>query len=96
MKILVWHGKYGEEYFDATDENKALKFLFNVIDKEYEYYDSEYMSPYCADLYEKAKAGNMAAIKRFLCERSGHEYEGWAFEDVQTDADFADRFGEEI
>lgn len=94
MKILIWHGKHGDEYFDASDENKALKFLFTIIDKTYKYYDSEYMDSYCTNLYEKAKAGDMAAIKRFLCERSLHEYEGWEFEDVQTDADFTDRFDE--
>lgn len=97
MKILVWTGKYGDEHIDATDEREALKFLFTIIDKECGYYDPEFMDKYAAGLYEKAKAGDMTSITRFMFSRQDHEYEGWEFEDVQTvaDADFKKRFGKD-
>ena len=37
MKILIWRGKHGDQYFAIADENKALKFLFTFIDNEYGY-----------------------------------------------------------
>ncbi len=98
MKILVWSGKYGEEHIDATDERKALKFLFTIIDKECGYYDPEFMDKYDSELYEKAKTDDMKAITRFMFSRQNHEYEGWEFRDVQTvtDTDFKNRFGEDL
>lgn len=98
MKILVWYGKYGEEFFDATDERKALKFLFTILDQEYHYYDyvETDETDYTIDIYKKAKSGDSSAINTFLLLRIGHEYERWEFEDLQTDADFKKRFNKEI
>lgn len=98
MKILVWYGKHGEEFFDATDERKALKFLFTILDQECHYYDvvEELETDYIKAIYKKAKSGDLIAINRFMLLRIVHEYERWEFEDLQTDADFEKRFNKEI
>lgn len=96
MKILVWYGKHGEEYFVASDERKALKFLFTIIDEEYGYYEPEYMDKEDVALYEKAKTGNVRDIHRFMLSRNGHEYEGWEFHNADTEENFKERFGKDL
>ena len=96
MKILIWRGKHGDQYFDVADENKALKFLFTLIDTDYGYYDPEYMDIHNAALYKKAKEGDMVALRRFMHTRSDHEYEGWEFENTWTEEDFKKQFGEDL
>ena len=95
MKILVWYGKHGKEYFDATDEGKALKFLFTIIDRECGYYDF-FAGNEEKDLYEESKSGDMREIKRFMLYRNIYEYERWEFRNVQTDANFEKRFNEDL
>lgn len=96
MKILVWYGKYDEEYFVASDPRKALKFLFTIIDEEYGYYNPEDMDDKGSALYEKAKTGNVRDIHRFMLSRTGHEYEGWEFHNADTEEDFKKRFEKDL
>ena len=98
MKILVWRGKHGNGYFDATDEYKALKFLFLIINTEYHYYNPENMSPADTVLYKKALDGDKVSLVRFMQTRYDHEYEyeEWEFEDIYTEEDFTKKFGEDV
>ena len=38
-KILVYHGKHGDVYWDATNKEKALWALFTMLDKEWSFYN---------------------------------------------------------
>lgn len=96
MKILVWRGKHGDQYFNIADENKALKFLFTIIDTEYGYYNPDDMGSYNAALYKKAKDGDMVALRKFMHTRSVHEYEEWEFEDPWIEEEFKQKFGKDL
>jgi len=72
MKILVYHGKYGDEYWLAnTPEQKitALKRLFTFLDSMGCYEGEENLA--------QAREGNKAAIIGILNSRACCEYESW-------------------
>lgn len=77
QQVLVWKNKYGVEYWDAsTEELKlwALQQLFNSCEDLGYYHNCKGEST-----YEKAKAGDTAALVQFLQTRSFCEYEEWEY-----------------
>jgi len=74
MKILVYHGKYGADYWVVDTParmNAALKALFNQLDKYGCYEDED------EDHLAKARAGDKRAIFGILSSRQCCEYEHW-------------------
>lgn len=62
MKILVYRGKYGHVYFDATES--AFLAMFKYID-ELNYYVKHWMPRYEWALVEKARTGDEAAARDY-------------------------------
>jgi hypothetical protein len=87
MKILIWHSKGGDIYLDASTpekESAAYLAMFKVMAEHADYGScppENGQEPY----YEKAKAGDAEAAKKFLTIRSGrdYEYEGLSLKDVK-------------
>jgi hypothetical protein len=87
MKILIWHSKGGDVYWDASTpekESAAYLAMFKEMNDQGDYEccpPENGQEPY----YEKAKAGDAAAAKKFLTIRSGrdYEYEGLSIQPVQ-------------
>ena len=78
LQILIYHGKYGNEYWLAdTPErlNAALQQLFQRLDEWHCYEDDE-------EGLAAARAGNPKAIRWILDRHSGGEYEGWDLEEA--------------
>jgi len=75
MKILVYHGKYGREYWVVDTQaqmNAALEALFNQLDGYGFYADIE-----DDDDLAPARAGNLKDIFSILSRRIHCEYERW-------------------
>ncbi len=84
-KVLVWESKHDDAKFDAsTPELEAEAFLkmFKLMDEQGDY---ECCPPEGeqVDLYDKAKAGDAKAAKKFLTLRRDYEYEGWHLDEVR-------------
>jgi len=78
MKILVYHGKYGNEYWlvDTPQRLEAAKRqLFKQLD-DWGCYDSD------EEGLAEARAGDPKAIRWVLDRRNGYEYEGWDLEEA--------------
>jgi hypothetical protein len=78
LQILIYHGKYGDEYWLAdTPErlNAALQQLFQRLDEWHCYEDDE-------EGLAEARAGNPKAIRWILDRHNGYEYEGWDLEEA--------------
>ena len=82
MKILVYRGKHGHVYFDATESD--FLDMFKYID-ELNYYVKRWMPSNEWALVEKARTGDEAAAYDLLRHRSQHEYEGWSIESVHSE-----------
>jgi len=79
MKILVYRGKHGHVYFDATDS--AFLAMFNYVDN-LGYYGEDWMSHHDWAQVEIARTGDPIAARDLLRRRRRHEYEGWSIETV--------------
>jgi hypothetical protein len=76
MKILVYFGKHGDEYFLVDTPERleaALRYLFKLFDEWGCYSDDE------EDIVE-ARAGNARAIRWVLERHCDYEYEEWRIE----------------
>lgn len=77
MKILVYQGKHENEYFDiSTDSLRrgAYRHLFDELG-EAGYYDSCDPADEELKLFNRATAGDDAAVIQFMTWRKEHEYE---------------------
>jgi hypothetical protein len=81
LRILVYHGKHGDEYWLAdtpTRAAQAREALFKQLDEQGFYHDED------QDHLTKARAGDAIAIEGIL-ESRGHcgcEYEEWDYEGI--------------
>ena len=78
MQILIYHGKYGDEYWLADTPERleaAMRKLFARLDEWHCYEDDE-------EGIAEARAGNIRAIKWVLQRRQDYEYEGWDLEEA--------------
>jgi len=78
MRILIYHGKYGDEYWAADTPERleaAMRKLFTRLDEWHCYEDDE-------EGIAEARAGDIRAIKRILQRRQDYEYEGWDLEEA--------------
>lgn len=88
--ILVYHGKHGDMYFDATTdaaETSSWDKLFNILDDNcyYDSIDESLKDPKLFNTPEEerllsARKGNIIAIMELLYNRADYEYEGFNFE----------------
>lgn len=80
MKILVYHGKFGDDYWLADtpeQQEAAFKKLFQGLDSFGFYnYDSDY------ETVAAARQGDRKAIRRILESRCHYEYEKWDLVEV--------------
>lgn len=79
MKILVFHEKYGDIYYDASTQQKkdnALVFVVNERIRE-GWYD-----PTVEELAQKSL--NNGSVEKFLMSRCRFEYEGFETVEVLT------------
>ncbi len=77
MRILIYHGKYGDEYLLADTPARiraALRRLFKLLDEQGCYEDQPHV--------EEARNGDDRAIRFILASRKGCEYEDWDLEEV--------------
>lgn len=82
MQILVYKGKHGELYFNASGPCvKAWAFLalFKHID-DMGYYGRDWIPSYEWQLVESARNGDKTAAYHLLLRRRKHEYECWTLE----------------
>jgi hypothetical protein len=80
MRILVYKGKYGTDYWLAdTDEQLDAAFtrLFTMLDSWGCYEEDQ------EHLYE-AREGNIRAIRFILSVRQDYEYEEWNLEEARN------------
>jgi hypothetical protein len=87
VKILIWHSKGGDIYWDAStpDKEKAAHLaMFREMDEQGDYECCEPEGPQVS-LYGLAKTGDAAAAKKLLTIRSdkNYEYEGLSIQSVQ-------------
>ena len=78
MRILIYHGKHGDEYWlaDAPEQmDAAFRKLFARLD-EWGCYEDH------AEGMAQARAGDIRAIKSILHRRQDYEYEGWDIEEA--------------
>jgi hypothetical protein len=83
MRILVYNGKHGDEYWMAdTPEHttEAQAALFKMLDEEgcYAYGDIN------KGRLKNARDGDAGSIARILQIRNGYEYETWSFEEASV------------
>ena len=79
MKILVYYGKHGDEYWMADTPEQleaAMRGLFASLD-ECDYYEDE-------DHAEKAREGDLETIKCILYRHSDREYEQWDIKEARN------------
>jgi hypothetical protein len=86
MKILIHHHKYGDEYYDATDELWAFGEMFKALCEFEAYVDLEEPD---ADAVQKALhlsalEGNLKAAKKLCIRRRDYEYEGFSLGEVKV------------
>jgi len=84
MKILVYKGKHGDVYFDATDSASAFCAIFNYIDG-LGYYGEDRMPVHDWEQVKMARAGDLIATRDLLRKRRRHEYEGWSIVSVHSE-----------
>jgi len=81
LRILVYHGKHGDEYWLADTPTRAMQareILFNRLDEQGFYeFDEDGLLP-------KARSGDAQAIEIILDSRNGCEYESWHYEDIEV------------
>lgn len=80
LKILVYRGKHGDQYWLAdtpTRSTQAREALFRQLDEMGCYENDE-------NGLEKARAGDVQAIAIILDRRDGCEYEGWSYEYIEV------------
>jgi len=78
MRILIYHGKCGDEYWLADTPERleaAMRNLFTRRDEWHCYEDDE-------EGIAEARAGDIRAIKWILQRRQDYEYEGWDLEEA--------------
>jgi len=78
MKILIYHGKHGDEYFDiSTDPLRrcAYRHLFNQLGGE-GYYDEPDPDSRELKLFNAAVAGDDEGLIMFMRLRKDYDYEG--------------------
>jgi len=78
MRILIYHGKCGDEYWLADTPERleaAMRNLFTRLDEWHCYEDDE-------EGIAEARAGDIRAIKWILQRRQDYEYEGWDLEEA--------------
>lgn len=87
MEVLVYHGKYGIELFDASTKTNAFMFLFHKLKRE-GYYIEEEMSDWQKKLWKQIQLGETDALEHFMISRKKYEYEYWEVQRVQNKDDF--------
>ena len=81
MRILVYHGKHGDQYWLADTPERleaALRKLFAELDELGCYAEDEIRSLTLA----KAREGDARCIRHVLESHKRYEYEGWDLEEV--------------
>lgn len=81
MRILIYHGKHGDEYWLADTEeqlNAAMFRLFTILDELQCYVEDEHHSL----TLRMARTGNAKCVRAILEEHRGYEYEGWDLEEA--------------
>jgi hypothetical protein len=77
VRLLIYHGKYGDEYWLAYTPERleaAMQKLFTRLDEWRCYEDDE------QNIVFRARAGDARAIRWLLDRHNGYEYEGWDLE----------------
>jgi len=80
LRMLIYRGKHGDEYWLAdtpTRATQARKALFCQLDRM-GYYESD------QEKLEEARAGDARAIEFILECRQGYEYEDWDYEHIEV------------
>ena len=75
--ILVYHGKYGDEYFLADTPERleaAQQYLFQQLDEMGCYHESK---GHINVMLVRARLGDIQYIRHFLDTHRNREYEGW-------------------
>lgn len=82
MRILVYNGKHGDEYWMADTPERAAgarEALFKMLDEMGFYeYDVE------DGLLSLARGGHPHSINAILRVRNGYEYETWGYEEAEV------------
>ena len=81
MRILIYHGKHGDEYWlaDSSEQlNAAMWRLFTILDEQGCYIEAETHS----FTLRMARAGNSRCVRSILESRKGCEYEDWDLEEA--------------
>lgn len=77
VRILVYHGAHGDEYYLANTHEKraaARQHIFMRLDAAGCYDDDD------KELVELARSGSCWAINSLLCQHCDREYERWSYE----------------
>ena len=81
MRILVHHGKHGDQHWLADTSERleaALRRLFTEIDELGCYAEDEFRSL----TLQKARGGDARCIRYILERRKDREYEDWGLEEA--------------
>lgn len=87
MKILVYHGKHGDEYYDISTDHlrgNAYRKLFDVLGGA-GYYDGPDPDSEELELFDKAAAGDEEAVVKFMQVRSDLQYEYERLEEIEPE-----------
>ena len=81
MRILIYHGKHGDEYWLADTPqqlNAAMFRLFAILDGQQCYVEDEHRS----FTLRMARMGNAQCVRAMLELHRDYEYEGWELKEV--------------
>ena len=81
MRILIYHGKYGDQYWLADTPERletALRRLFTELDELGCYAEDEVRSLTLV----KAREGDARSIRHILERHKSFEYENWDLEEA--------------
>lgn len=81
MRILIYHGKHGDQYWLADTPDRleaALRKLFTELDALGCYAEDESRSL----TLQKAREGDARSIRHILESHKSYEYENWDLEEV--------------
>jgi len=87
MKILVYHGKHGDEYYDISTDTlrgNAYRALFDRLGGR-GFYDDSDPDEAERELFDLAAAGDERAVIKFMQRRSGSGYEYEGIEEVMPE-----------
>jgi hypothetical protein len=83
MKILIYYGKHGNQYWmvdTARRMDGAMRQLFDQLDEMHCYEDVEDCNE---AMLRAARQGGISVIRRLLDAHNGAEYECWEIEEAE-------------